>query len=48
MVLDNQGELGPLFKPGGLDLNGGFASANSPLGQFGGPYKSTGPTEGYY
>ena len=38
----------PSIKPGGLDLNGGFASANSPLGQFGGPYKSTGPTEGYY
>jgi len=38
----------PLASTPFADLNGGFASANSPLGQFGGPYKSTGPTEGYY
>jgi hypothetical protein len=44
--------VGPSPGPSGFsdfqDLNGGFASSNSTLGQFGGPYKSTGPLDGFY
>ena len=44
--------IGPSPGPSGFsdfqDLDGGFASPNSNLGQFGGPYKTTGPTDGFY
>ena len=38
----------PLASTPFADLDGGFASPNSNLGQFGGPYRTTGPTDGFY
>jgi hypothetical protein len=43
----------PSIKPGGLDLDGGYQPQNNlpgpnGMGQFGGPYKTSGPTDGFY
>ena len=44
--------VGPSPGPSGFsdfqDLDGGFASPNPILGQFGGPYNTTGPKDGFY
>ena len=50
----SSGDQGLTYKPSPknpgefADLNGGYPKTNPTLGQFGGPYRNTGPEKGYY